>query len=611
MAEKGTPGERAGGNPGKAKEFLHSGFAIPRVVHQLWIGPRPRPQTLMDSWKHAHEAEGFEYRMWGNEEVASLEFSFPGLREAVDTIPEINGKADVLRWQILYLHGGVFSDADSLCLRSVAPLLRAYSRSSALLVRENEAVRGPGCAPDMAEDIPTHVPVLATGFMAFGPGHEIPRRALQWIATAPRTLLASRAAWRTVGPGLLTRIHTDLPAAARDTATVLPSYTFLPVHSTGHAYEGHGAIYAHQIWDSTRRAERAGGLGKEEEEARVNSFATLGVPSNSFASLGVPSITEEHEGIPSAEGAKGGERSPSAEGAKGGAARHEKDSVPLSHREKDSAHLSLLRLPACLSPPRGEVSLLVCSHNTPMKHLRPCLDSILHQTGRFRMELVWVDDGSDALHAALLARALAEFGSHRARDMDVRRVVLPTRKGVAAALNAGLALCSCRWVARMDSDDIMTLDRLATQLAFLESSGAAICGGQAAIFRDGEDLPHARTEFPAQLRPTAARRYAPEDFPREIAVHPTLVFARDVLLQAGGYDETFNGAEDFHLLLRFLALRHTLHTLPNVVLYYRLHPAQVTATTSRTHRRTLQDKAIADFLGVAGAPSLRSEFLHS
>lgn len=559
MAEKSTHGGRAEG----------CGSAIPRVVHQLWIGPRPRPQTLMDSWKHAHEAEGFEYRMWGNEEVASLEFSFPGLREAVDTIPEINGKADVLRWQILYLHGGVFSDADSLCLRSVAPLLRAYSRSSALLVRENEAVRGPGCAPDMAEDIPTHVPVLATGFMAFGPGHEIPRRALQWIATAPRALLASRAAWRTVGPGLLTRIHTDLPAAARDTATVLPSYTFLPVHSTGHAYEGHGAIYAHQIWDSTRRAERAGGLGKEEEKERA--------------------IPEEHEGIPSAEGAKGFERSPSAEGAKGGA----------PHREKDSARLSLLHLPPCLSPPRGEVSLLVCSHNTPMKHLRPCLDSILHQTGRFRMELVWVDDGSDALHAALLARALAEFESHRARDMDVRPVVLPTRKGVAAALNAGLALCSCRWVARMDSDDIMTLDRLATQLAFLESSGAAICGGQAAIFRDGEDLPHARTEFPAQLRPTAARRYAPEDFPREIAVHPTLVFARDVLLQAGGYDETFNGAEDFHLLLRFLALRHTLHTLPNVVLYYRLHPAQVTATTSRTHRRTLQDKAIANFLGVA------------
>ena len=46
-----------------------------------------------------------------------------------------------------------------------------------------------------------------------------------------------------------------------------------------------------------------------------------------------------------------------------------------------------------------------------------------------------------------------------------------------------------------------------------------------------------------------------------------------------------------------LELKHTLHTLPSVVLYYRLHPAQVTATTSRAARRALQDEAIREFLG--------------
>lgn len=540
---------------------------IPRVVHQLWIGPRPRPHTLLESWRAAHEQEGFEYRLWGDAEVAELTLSLPGLRAAIDAIPEINGKADVLRWQILFTFGGVFSDADSLCLRPVSPLLDAYPRSTALLVRENEAVRGPGCAPDMAEDIPPHVPVLATGFMAFPPGHAIPRRALEWIAAAPRALLASRAAWRTVGPGLLTRVHTALPPEERDRVTVLPSYTFLPVHSTGHAYEGHGAIYAHQVWDSTRRAERAGGLGREEEEAS-----------------------------PAGEAGGAGEAAPD---------------------ERPAASVSLLQLPPCLAPPAGDVSLLVCSHNTPMKHLRPCLDSILHQAGRFRIELVWVDDGSDALHAALLSRSLAELAAHRSRDIAVRPLVLPARSGVARALNAGFALCTAPWVARMDADDIMLLDRLATQLAFVSSCpGASVCGAQAAIFRDGEDTPHARTEFPAALRPAAARRYAPEDFPREIAVHPTLLFSRDALLALAGpaalgnglaagaerdpasaaapYEPEFDGAEDFRLLLRLLALGHTLHTVPRVLLYYRLHPAQVTATTPKAHRAALQERAIRE-----------------
>ena len=58
-------------------------------------------------------------------------------------------------------------------------------------------------------------------------------------------------AWRTVGPGLLTRLYyqqewTDI--------TILPSYLFLPIHITGFAYNGKEKIYANQEWGSTKES---------------------------------------------------------------------------------------------------------------------------------------------------------------------------------------------------------------------------------------------------------------------------------------------------------------------------------------------------------------------
>ena len=32
---------------------------IPKIIHQLWIGPHPVPTTLMDTWKEKHPE--FEY----------------------------------------------------------------------------------------------------------------------------------------------------------------------------------------------------------------------------------------------------------------------------------------------------------------------------------------------------------------------------------------------------------------------------------------------------------------------------------------------------------------------------------------------------------------------
>ena len=164
---------------------------------------------------------------------------------------EINGKADILRWEILYKYGGFFVDADAYCIEPVTYLVEKYK---AFVGYENEMIRGAGwCPSEEYDDVlaRTH-PLIATGTMAFPPKHELPRLAIEWIKNNNISVeKTGKRAWRTVGPGLLTRLYHQ---QKWDDITVLPSYLFLPIHVTGVEYTGREKIYANQEWGSTKQS---------------------------------------------------------------------------------------------------------------------------------------------------------------------------------------------------------------------------------------------------------------------------------------------------------------------------------------------------------------------
>jgi mannosyltransferase OCH1-like enzyme len=204
---------------------------INKIIHQLWIGTKPAPTTLMNTWKDKNPT--FEYIFWNEAEFEKRGMKFE-CQEKIDDIEEINGKADIMRWEILYHYGGVFLDADSIC---VEPIDDTLMTKSCFAGWENEELR-PG--------------LIATGTMGFPVNHNLPKCAIQWILN--NNVSQSKAqlmAWQSVGPGLLTRmfntaLFTDLH--------IFPSYTFLPIHLTGREYSGHGKIYAYQAWGSTKQS---------------------------------------------------------------------------------------------------------------------------------------------------------------------------------------------------------------------------------------------------------------------------------------------------------------------------------------------------------------------
>ena len=202
---------------------------IPKIIHQLWIGSKPRPSVFMNTWKNKHP--DMEYIMWNEDEIVKRNLHLE-CASKINDMTEINGKADIIRWEILYHYGGVFIDADSIC---VEPLDEELMNKKAFAGYENEIVRKG---------------LIATGTMGFPKNHPLCRDAIKWILENEVSPEKTRMmAWRTVGPGMITRL---MNTGNYNDVTIFPSYYFLPIHYTGNNYTGHGKIYAHQEWGSTK-----------------------------------------------------------------------------------------------------------------------------------------------------------------------------------------------------------------------------------------------------------------------------------------------------------------------------------------------------------------------
>lgn len=204
---------------------------IPKIIHQLWIGPKPAPTKLMDTWRDKHP--DFEYIRWSEDEIKKRGLHL-SCQNRVDEMEEINGKADIIRWEILYHYGGVFIDADCICIEPFYDLLKDVK---AFCGWENEQCREG---------------LRATGTMAFPPRHPLVRECIEWIQQNDCSVQRTGVrAWMSVGPLLLTKM---LATNKYNDVTVYPSYYFLPEHFTGLEYNGHGRVFAFQEWGSTRQS---------------------------------------------------------------------------------------------------------------------------------------------------------------------------------------------------------------------------------------------------------------------------------------------------------------------------------------------------------------------
>ena len=208
-------------------------------------------------------------------------------------------------------------------------------------------------------------------------------------------------------------------------------------------------------------------------------------------------------------------------------------------------------------------------------YVREAVESILAQSFT-DFELIIINDGSTDGSGAIL-RELA------ARDTRIVLVERPN-DGLISALNAGIESARADLIARMDADDVAMPERFALQHArMVQEPELAVLGSFIRVMDKVGDIIRLG-EYP--LTPKAAARHV--EYNGCPVAHPAVMMRRDAVLKAGGYRKTFCHAEDYDLWLRMIESGYAIANLPQLLLNYREHGANVSAVHwEAQHRNTV------------------------
>lgn len=124
------------------------------------------------------------------------------------------------------------------------------------------------------------------------------------------------------------------------------------------------------------------------------------------------------------------------------------------------------------------VSVIIPCYNTA-RYVKETIESVLNQT-RQDFEIIVVDDGStDDSHNVIAS----------INDQRIRYHYQPNQ-GLAAARNTGLALATGEFVAFLDADDFFLPEKLARQIAALDSQPEVglVAGGHLYVDEFGNSL---------------------------------------------------------------------------------------------------------------------------
>lgn len=225
-------------------------------------------------------------------------------------------------------------------------------------------------------------------------------------------------------------------------------------------------------------------------------------------------------------------------------------------------------------------------------------------------------------NAPFLADAIASVERQTLRDFDVRivldrpsedtrgyveslkgdslklHVLESDRPGISAALNYGVSSTESKYIARLDSDDLMKPTRLQMQVLELEKSPKLVCIGSQVEYIDKDGRITGQSHLPnsewqvRSMMPTL-----------NCLMHPSVMIRRSALVSAGGYREYLDGVEDYNLWLRLLKFG-SLKNHQEYLTKYRRHSAQVTQGNTSIYP-WLDSLARLDALGYQGLQGIK------
>lgn len=206
---------------------------IPRIIHQIWMGPLEPPLEAMKSWQELHP--DWEYRLWNEDNIPKLQN-----QEAFDLSDNYPQKSDILRYEILKRFGGVYIDSDEYCLKPIDVLMSEWDETGYKLILGKE---GSLDRPDL----------VANTVMVATPSHPFLDAMVDGIDVD-----RPGEAWELTGPQYLT----NMLAEHKPEVHLLEAKVFYPIHHRDKEnreislskLKQDPEIYGVHLWTGTKRA---------------------------------------------------------------------------------------------------------------------------------------------------------------------------------------------------------------------------------------------------------------------------------------------------------------------------------------------------------------------
>lgn len=97
---------------------------IPKILHQIWVGPHPIPPKFKEyskTWQNLHP--DWKYKLWTENNI-----KFPIINQKYYNQAKTRSEQkDHIMLDRLYKYGGLYVDFDYECLRNIDELLRGHS----------------------------------------------------------------------------------------------------------------------------------------------------------------------------------------------------------------------------------------------------------------------------------------------------------------------------------------------------------------------------------------------------------------------------------------------------------------------------------------------------
>lgn len=212
--------------------------------------------------------------------------------------------------------------------------------------------------------------------------------------------------------------------------------------------------------------------------------------------------------------------------------------------------------------------------------------SVLNQTF-LPGEIIVIDDGSTDQTAETVRN-----------EFPGVCLVSQAQQGVSTARNHGVNMARLPWIAFLDSDDQWLPRKLEKQLSAISATGQPlVCHTNEIWVRDG------RRVNPMDKHRKHGGRVFPECLERCMMSPSSILIKKKLLLDLGGFDESFPACEDYDLWLRLTADNPVAYIETPLIIKYGGHEDQLSGQywgMDRFRIRALEN--------ILGQPALRADY---